>query len=236
MRAAIEAGLAQLGLDPGKGAALARYGALLLERNRVMNLTAITQPEDVATLHMLDCAALCAGFDLAGKRFIDVGTGAGFPGLVVAILRPDCAVTLLDPLEKRLRFIQEVIEMLGLSNVKLLHARGEDAGRTPELRQGFDLAGARAVAPLPVLAELCLPFVRVGGRFLAMKGVDSQAELEGARALIQQLGGQPEEPWDYAVPGCQVVHRVWPIRKAGPTPEEFPRRWAKIRKNSGNFP
>ncbi len=230
MRAVIEAGLAQLGLDPVKAKALTVYGELLLETNRVMNLTAITQPGEVATLHMLDCAALCARWDLSGKRLIDVGTGAGFPGLVLAILCPDCAVTLLDPLQKRLGFIQKVVDALGLSNVTLLHARGEDAGRDQRLREGFDFAAARAVADLSVLGELCLPLVRPGGMFLAMKAVDSQAELNRAKALLGQLGGRPGAPWDYTIPGSSVTHRVWPVEKVRPTPEEFPRPWAKIKK------
>ncbi len=229
MRGVIEAGLAQWGLSPDKADALTVYGERLLEKNQVMNLTAITQPREVATLHMLDCAALCAGFDLGGRRLIDVGTGAGFPGLVVAILCPDCQVTLLDPLEKRLGFIQEVIEVLGLPNVSLLHARGEDAGRDPALRERFDFATARAVAELKVLAELCLPFVAVGGRFLAMKTVGSDPELDAARPLIGQLGGRVDKPWDYVIPGADVTHRVWPIAKAKPTPGQFPRRWTKIK-------
>ncbi len=229
MRAVIEAGLAKWGLSAGKAEALTVYGELLLEKNKVMNLTAITEPREVATLHMLDCAALCSGFDLSGRRLIDVGTGAGFPGLVVAILCPDCQVTLLDPLEKRLGFIREVIEELGLSNVALLHARGEDAGRDPGLRERFDFAAARAVADLKVLSELCLPFVAVGGRFLAMKTVGSEPELDAARPLIGQLGGRADKPWDYVIPGTDVPHRVWPIVKTKPTPEQFPRRWTKIK-------
>ncbi len=229
MRGVIEAGLAQWGLSPDKAEALTVYGELLLEKNKVMNLTAITEPREVATLHMLDCAALCSRFDLGGRRLIDVGTGAGFPGLVVAILCPDCQVTLLDPLEKRLGFIREVIEALGLSNVVLLHARGEDAGREAGLRERFDFATARAVADLKVLCELCLPFVAVGGRFLAMKTVSSEPEVDAARPLIGQLGGRVDKPWDYVIPGTDVAHRVWPIAKIRPTPERFPRRWAKIK-------
>ncbi len=229
MRGVIEAGLAQWGLSPDKAEALTVYGELLLEKNKVMNLTAITDPREVATLHMLDCAALCSRVDHSGRRLIDVGTGAGFPGLVVDILCPDCQVTLLDPLEKRLGFIREVIEVLGLSNVALLHARGEDAGREAGLRERFDFAAARAVAELKVLAELCLPFVAVGGRFLAMKTVGSGPEVDAARPLIGQLGGRVDKPWDYVIPGTDVAHRVWPIVKAGPTPEQFPRRWAKIK-------
>ena len=230
MRGVIAAGLTELGLNPVKAEALTTYGELLLETNRVMNLTAITEPRDVATLHMLDCAALCSRWDLSDKTLIDVGTGAGFPGLVLAILCPGCRVTLLDPLEKRLGFIQKVIDGLGLSNVTLLHARGGDAGREPDLREAFDFATARAVAELTVLSELCLPFVRVGGAFLAMKAVDSQAEAEAARDLMAQLGGQVGQPWDYTIPGTEVTHRIWPVDKIFPTPGHFPRRWNKIKK------
>ncbi len=231
MREIIAAGLVELGLDPVKANALTEYGELLLEKNKVMNLTAITEPQQVATLHMLDCAALCARWELSGRSLIDVGTGAGFPGLVVAILRPDCQVTLLDPLEKRLKFIQEVVDILDLSNVTLLHARGEDAGREKALREGFDFATARAVAELSVLGELCLPFVKVGGAFLAMKAVDSDQEVLSAKPLLGQLGGRVEPPVDYAIPGAGVTHRVWPVTKTAPTPEAFPRRWSKIKKN-----
>ncbi len=235
MRAAIAAGLAQWGLDPARAEALARYGELLLARNREVNLTAITQPGEVATLHMLDCAALCVGFGQAGPRVVDVGTGAGFPGLVLAILRPDWSVTLLDPLEKRLDFLAQVAGELGLTNVTLLHSRGEDAGRDPALRESFDCVCARAVAELTVLSELCLPLARPGGVFLAMKATGSQAEMDAALPLIGQLGGRVLPPWDYAIPGADVTHRVWPIRKEGPTPPRFPRRWARIKKKLENF-
>ena len=230
MRAVIAAGLEKLGLDAVKADALTGYGELLLETNKVMNLTAITQPGEVATLHMLDCAALCSLWDLEGKTLIDVGTGAGFPGLVIAIIEPGCRVTLLDPLEKRLKFIQTVIDALGLSNVTLLHSRGEDAGRDGALRESFDFAAARAVADLTVLGELCLPFVKVGGTFLAMKAVDSEAEIAAAKPLLGQLGGKVETPVDYAIPGTDVTHRVWPVSKMSPTPAQFPRRWSKIKK------
>lgn len=233
MREIIAAGLAQWGLDAVKAKTLTGYGELLLVKNQVMNLTAITQPDQVARLHMLDCAALCAHWELRGKTLIDVGTGAGFPGLVIAILCPECQVTLLDPLEKRLGFIQEVVDVLGLSNVSLLHARGEDAGRDAALREGFDFAVSRAVADLAVLGELCLPLVKVGGQFLSMKAVDSEGELAAAQGLLGRLGGQVQAPWDYTIPGTEVTHRVWPIYKRSPTPDQFPRRWAKIKKETG---
>lgn len=229
-RAFLAAGLEALGFDPVKAEPLTKYGALLLEKNQVMNLTAITEPHDVAALHMLDCAALAALVPPEARTLVDVGTGAGFPGLVVAVLRPELAVTLLDPLEKRLKFIQEVVDALGLSNVTLRHLRGEDGGREPALREGFDVTTARAVAELTVLAELCLPLTKVGGWFLPMKGVDSAAELDRARPLLGQLGGRAEGFADYPIPGTEVTHRVWRIEKLRPTPEQFPRKWSKIRK------
>lgn len=227
----LAAGLAELGFDAVKAEALTKYGELLLEKNQVMNLTAITEPREVATLHMLDCAALAVRLPEGEvKTLADVGTGAGFPGLVTAILRPGLSVFLLDPLEKRLRFIQSVIDALGLTNVTLLHIRGEDAGRDGALRERFDVTTARAVAELAVLAELCLPLTRVGGWFLPMKSVDSGGELNAARPLLGQLGGVPEGHWDYPIPGTEVTHRIWRVEKRGPTPEVFPRRWAKIKK------
>ena len=223
-------GLSELGLDPVKAEALTVYGELLLEKNQVMNLTAITEPREVAALHMLDCAALAARLPEGTATLADVGTGAGFPGLVVAILRPELSVSLLDPLEKRLGFIREVVEVLGLSNVSLLHIRGEDAGREPGLRERFDVVTARAVADLTVLSELCVPLVKVGGWFLPMKTVDSGVEADRAKPLLGQLGASLEGFEDYPIPGADVVHRLWKVQKRRPTPGSFPRKWAKIKK------
>lgn len=226
----LAAGLSALGCDPVKVDALTKYGALLLEKNQVMNLTAITDPFEVAALHMLDCAALSANLPQGVESLADVGTGAGFPGLVVAILRPELAVTLLDPLEKRLKFIQEVVDALGLSNVTLLHIRGEDAGRESELRERFDVTTARAVADLTVLGELCLPLTKPGGWFLPMKSVDSGGELETAKPFLDQLGGVVLDPLDYLIPGTAVTHRIWRVEKRRATPDQFPRKWARIKK------
>lgn len=234
MESLIQTGLAQLGqagrVPQDAPALLARYGALLVEKNRVMNLTAITEPRDVATLHMLDCAALlnCAGFE--GKTLIDVGTGAGFPGVPLAVLAPSLKVTLLDSLNKRVEWLEEACKALGLSNACAIQARAEEAGREPDLRERFDFATARAVADLRVLAELCLPFVKVGGWFLAMKGPDCGRELEQAQPLIQALGGRLAGVEDYAIPHTQVTHRVVRIEKIAATPSQYPRRWAKIQK------
>ena len=236
METLIQTGLAQLGqagrVPKEAPALLARYGALLVEKNRVMNLTAITEPRDVATLHMLDCAALlnCANFE--GKTLIDVGTGAGFPGVPLAVLAPSLKVTLLDSLNKRVEWLRETCKVLSLSNTCAIQARAEEAGRYADLRERFDFATARAVADLRVLAELCLPFVKVGGWFLAMKGTDCDQELEQAQPLIAALGGRLEGMEDYAIPHTEVTHRVVRIKKIAATPSQYPRRWAKIQKEA----
>lgn len=233
MEALIRSGLVQLGqaVPQEAPALLARYGKLLVEKNQVMNLTAITDPQDVATLHMLDCAALlnCAGF--AGKSLIDVGTGAGFPGLALKILVPSLETTLLDSLNKRVDWLNETIDALGLEGAQAIHGRAEDAAREPDLRERFDFAAARAVADLRLLCELCLPFVKIGGRFLAMKGTDCGQELNAALPAIQILGASVERIFDYQIPHTNVTHRVILIQKTAPTPEKYPRRWAKIQKS-----
>ncbi len=234
MEALIRTGLAQLGqagrVPEDAPALLARYGALLLEKNRVMNLTAITQPQDVATLHMLDCATLldCARFE--GKTLIDVGTGAGFPGLPLKILAPSLEVTLLDSLSKRVDWLSQTIGALGLEGIRAVHGRAEEAGRDPAFRERFDFAAARAVADLRLLCELCLPFLKVGGRFLAMKGRDCGDEVDKALPAIQVLGGRLEGRIDRLIPHTGVTHRVILVEKISPTPEKYPRRWAKMQK------
>ena len=228
MRDTLTRGLAQLGLSADAVPLLEAYAALLLEKNRVMNLTAITEPQEVATLHLLDCAALLSMADLRGKRVIDVGTGAGFPGMVLRILEPDFDLTLLDSLGKRVDWLRETCDDMGLSRVTCVHARAEEfAG---EHRQAYDMATSRAVAALPLLSELALPLVKVGGCFLAMKSVDSDAEIDSARGAIGQLGGKIEAIRDYAIPGTDVTHRVVIIRKVKDTPPQFPRSWARMKK------
>ena len=228
MRDILTRGLAQLGLPADAVPQLEAYAALLLEKNKVMNLTAITAPQEVATLHLLDCAALLTMADLRGKRVIDVGTGAGFPGMVLRILEPDFDLTLLDSLGKRVDWLRETCDDMGLSRVTCVHARAEEfAG---EHRQAYDMATSRAVAALPLLSELALPLVKVGGCFLAMKSVDSDAEIDSARGAIGQLGGKIEAIRDYTIPGTDVTHRVVIIRKVKDTPPQFPRSWARMKK------
>lgn len=209
---------------------MARFGALLLEKNQVINLTAIREKAKVARLHMLDCAALLNYADFQGKTLIDVGAGAGFPGLALKILEPTLEVTLLDSLGKRVDWLGEVSGALKLSGVRAIHARAEEQALIKNFRDSFDFAAARAVAELRLLCELCLPFVKVGGYFLAMKSVDSDREIGDAAHCIKLLGGRVQGVEDYAIPGTNIRHRLVIIQKVAPTLKGYPRRWARIQK------
>ena len=230
MRELLCAGFAALGVDAPEEAydRFETYFEYLTETNKVMNLTAITEKTEVARLHFLDSAAVLCCADVSGKRVIDVGTGAGFPGLPVKILRPDAELILLDSLQKRIGFLSETCNKLGLSGVTSIHARAEEA---PELRETCDYAVSRAVARLNLLCELCLPFVKVGGAFLALKGPEPQEEMDEARNAVGQLGGSFAEPFFYEIPGTDVRHSIVIVRKVKPTPKQFPRRFAKIQKS-----
>lgn len=229
MRDILVKGLAQLGLSDHAVPQLEAYASLLLEKNKVMNLTAITQPDQVATLHLLDCAALLPLSPLAGKTVIDVGTGAGLPGMVLALLTPDARFTLLDSLGKRIDFLQEVCDDMGLTHVTCVHARAEEfAGQH---REQYDVAVSRAVAQLNVLCELALPLVKVGGRFIAMKSTSSDQEIQEARSAVAQLGGRIAAVRDYDVPQTDVRHRAVIIEKVKATPRQFPRSFARIKKS-----
>ena len=233
MRQLLEQGLDALGIDPPAGAVerLETYAGMLLEQNKVMNLTAITEPEQVARLHFLDSAALlgCMARPEAAS-LIDVGTGAGFPGMVLKILCPGLRLTLADSLGKRLDWLGTVCAELGLEGVEIVHCRAEEQGLKAGYRDGFDFATARAVADLRVLSELCLPFVKVGGRFLAMKAAGCDEEVSGAHSAVKVLGGKLLPSYGYRVPGTDVDRRVVVVEKVAPTPKGFPRRWAKIQK------
>ncbi len=222
-------GLTTLGLPTGGIPSLIRYADLLVEKNKVMNLTAITEPADIAALHFLDSAALLTLADWKGKTVADIGTGAGFPGLPLRIVDPSIRLTLLDAQNKRVEFLKEVCGELGLADVECVHARAEEFAA--DHREGFDLVTSRAVAALPLLCELCLPLVKVGGYFAAMKSVDADAELASAAHAIEVLGGAVDHVTDYAIPGTEVHHRVIFIKKCRETGKKYPRAFAKIKKN-----
>ena len=185
-----------------------------------MNLTAISVKRMRARLHFLDCAALLGMQDFAGSRVIDVGTGAGFPGLALKIACPDMQLTLLDSLDKRIGFLRGTCAKLGFDDVECVHARAEEI---PDgYRQGFDFAVSRAVARLNLLCELCLPYVKRGGAFIAMKGPELDAELKEAANAIRLLGGSVEKRTDYRIPGTDIVHNAVIIRKVSDTPAKYP--------------
>ncbi|MCI9331790.1 MAG: 16S rRNA (guanine(527)-N(7))-methyltransferase RsmG [Oscillibacter sp.] len=229
METILREGLAALSLPTEGIPALLRYWELLAEKNKVMNLTAITDPAGATRLHFLDSAALLALADLRGKNLVDVGTGAGFPGLPLKILEPSIRLTLLDAQRKRVDFLQEVCQDLGLEGVECIHGRAEEF--TQQRRETFDFAVSRAVAALPVLAELCLPLVKVGGQFLSMKSVDSNEELNSAGRAVSLLGGRLEKTVDYVISGTNIPRRLVILTKIEETPKKYPRTFAKIKKN-----
>ena len=222
-------GLAALGLPQDGIPALKRFGEMLVEKNKVMNLTAITEPADVATLHFLDSVAMLKEIDLSGKTVVDVGTGAGFPGMPLRIVCPTIRMTLLDSLNKRIDFLKEVCDELGYTDVDCVHGRAEEFAA--KHRESFDFATSRAVANFQLLTELCLPLIKVGGTFIAMKSVESDEELKAAEKAISILGGQVERTVDYQIPGTDVTHRLVFIKKIKETPKKYPRAFAKIKKN-----
>ena len=219
-------GAAALGIEmsEAQAAQFARYHGLLTEANRRMNLTRV--PEEIresADRNYLDSIAVLAHGLPDAANAIDVGSGAGFPGIPLSIMLPDTRFTLMDSLAKRVEFLQTVIDALGL-NAEAVHLRAEDAGRNPALRERFDLAVARAVAPMNVLCELMLPLVKVGGAMAAMKGPGLDEELDAARDAIALLGGRIARVTPLPLPGRDWDHRAAFIEKVSPTPEKYPRQ------------
>lgn len=206
------------------------YADLLLEWNSKMNLTAITEPFEVATKHFVDSLYGMA-FIKEKAKVIDVGTGAGFPGIPLKIARPDISLTLLDSLNKRLTFLDAVTSALSLKNTITVHSRAEDgAAKQKPMREQFDISVSRAVSRLNVLTEYCLPYVKVGGMFLAYKGGDASEELEEARNAIKILGGNVSDVFTYTIPQTDITHSIIAIEKVAPTPEQYPRLQGKITK------
>ena len=228
MEKRLRRGLQALGLPEDGAASMAMHARLLMERNQVMNLTALQSEEEIVNLHFLDSCALLNLFDFHGKSVLDIGSGAGFPGLPLKMADPSVRLVLLDAQKKRVDFLREVCRETGLSNVTCIHARAEEWTRN--CRESFDVVISRAVAALPILAELCMPLVRVDGYFLAMKSVHTEEEVSAARNAISILGGTLERTADYAIPGTDVIHRLIVVRKVQKTPPRYPRPFGQIKK------
>ena len=223
---ALNEGLPQLGLEISEETkkTLCAFGEAVIKQNEVMNLTAITEPAQVARLHLLDSLSLLTVESLAGKRIIDVGCGAGFPGVPVKIGCPEADVTLLDSLGKRMHWLETILPQLGVQT-KCITARAEEAvaGR----RESYDFATSRAVARLNILLELTAPYVKVGGAVVAMKGAAAREELEEAKNAIRRLGLKLEKVHTFSIDGAS--HCVIVLRKVAATPAQYPRRYAKIK-------
>lgn len=214
---------AQLSFTEEQLAQFTRYYELLVETNKVMNLTAITEPEEVAVKHMVD-SLLAYEDGMQGKTLVDVGTGAGFPGVPLKIYCPSLKVTLVDSLGKRLRFLQQVIDELGLKGIRCEHLRAEDAGRSKKHREQYDYVMARAVARLSVLSEYCLPLAKKCGQFIALKGSRFAEEIEEGEAAVKILGGKIISAEPVKLPGLDDGRAIIKIAKIKATPAQYPRK------------
>ena len=228
MKTTLCEGLPRLGLELNEKTVdtLCAFGSAVVEQNKVMNLTAITEADQVAKLHLLDSLSILAVKDLKGKRMVDVGCGAGFPGVPVKIACPEVELTLLDSLGKRMHWLETILPQLGVE-ANCVTARAEEA--VASCRETYDIATSRAVARLNILLELTAPFVKVGGYVLAMKGTAAMEELEEAKKAIKTLGLKLEEVREFPVDG--TAHTVIVLKKVAPTPTKFPRRFAKIKQS-----
>ncbi len=204
-----------------------KYFCLLTEWNEKVNLTAITEEDDVAIKHFLDSLNASKGIVKDGMSVIDVGTGAGFPGLPVKIANRGISLTLVDSLNKRIAFLNEVISALNIEDVKTIHSRAEELGQNKDHREKYDVCVSRAVANLTTLCELCLPFVKVGGEFVSLKGPKAQEEIEEAKKAIALLGGKLERVESYDLSDTDLNHNIVVIKKISHTPTKYPRKAPK---------
>ena len=219
--------LKSIGLEPSEQIIdeLNKYYELLVEKNKVMNLTAITEYEDVVIKHFVDSILLSQVFDMDKiNSVIDVGTGAGFPGVVLKIFYPDKEITILDSLNKRINFLKEVGNELNLSNLYCEHGRAEDFARKEGKREGFDLCVSRAVANLSTLSEYCLPFVKKDGYFVAYKAEDCKEEVKVAENAIKKLGGIIKDTVSYKIPNTDITRAFVIIKKVANTNKKYPRK------------
>ncbi len=206
-----------------------KYAEMLVETNKTLNLTAITEPDEIVSKHFCDCLSLLREVQIPkGARLIDVGTGAGFPGVVLLIARPDLRITLMDSTNKRLVFVQSVVDALGL-DADVVHFRAEEAGKDKKFREQYDFVTARAVANMQTLSEYCLPFLKVGGLFAAMKGAKASDELNVAKGAIKILGGQVDSAKEFTLPDCGE-RSILCVKKISQTPPKYPRASAQIAK------
>ena len=228
MKDTLTAGARELGIPLSEATAdkLCAFAEAVVKQNEVMNLTAITEPAAVAKLHLLDSLTLLQVADLKGKSLIDVGCGAGFPGVPAAIACPEARVTLLDSLGKRMQWLESALPQLGI-RARCITARAEEAIK--DYRESFDYASSRAVARLNILLELTAPYVRLGGAVLALKGAAAREELEEAKGAVKKLGLKVEEIRDFHIDGAN--HSIIVLRKIAHTPAQYPRRYAKIKQS-----
>ena len=218
-----------ISLPPGALDSFGMYYRFLEERGQNINLTAIEGLKDVAALHFLDSLALLNTARFKDARVIDVGSGAGFPGVPLKIAEPSIKLTLLDSAGKRIMFLRELCELLEIEAV-CVHARAEESANETCMRESYDIAVSRAVAELNILCELCLPYVRIGGFFIAMKSTGSGDETGNSCAAMNMLGAELQSCIDYAIPGTDISHRAVVIHKIAYTPVKYPRRYARIKK------
>jgi len=223
---------AQLGLEitPAMQSQFVQYKQLMIDYNKRINLTAILDEKEIVLKHFIDSVSV-HGFIKDGMSVIDVGTGAGLPGIPIKIVNPQANVTLLDSLNKRIIFLNEVIKTLELENISAIHGRAEDVAKESNFRENFDIATSRAVAQLYTLAEYCLPFVKVGGKFLAFKGQNIEDELESAKDIIDILGARVSEVKYIKIPFTDIKHSIIVIDKINQTPAKYPRKPNKIKKS-----
>ena len=231
MSAIIAQGASELNivLPPDIEAAFGAYYNLLKTRGENINLTSVSGAENVTQIHFLDSLALLTVTSFKNTKIIDIGSGAGFPGVPLKLAEPSVNLTLLDATGKRVDFLKELCSLLGIS-ADFLHARAEDAAHEPDKREKYDICVSRAVAKLNILCELCLPFVKPKGLFIAMKSIDSEKELDAAKTAITTLGAQIYKCVDYRIPGTDIIHRAVLIQKNSKTPETYPRKFARIKK------